>query len=159
MFLSDRRAPASGSRAPAAADICPVTGRGRLSYPRAEYLFKTASAKLDPHRQGWTFISFATARCSISPRPGVPASIYADAPERYALWGLGLLIDMVFSVLQSRRPERLISQMQRQARRRVTAGSIATAAGLGVVAAEPAAHLHGGVGWVLGGGLAVYFAA
>ncbi|WP_171075377.1 hypothetical protein [Nonomuraea basaltis] len=28
-----------------------------------------------------------------------------------------------------------------------------------MVAAEPAAHLHGGVGWVLGGGLSVYFAA
>jgi len=54
VFLADRRAPASGSRAPAASDICPVTRRGRLSYPRAEYLFKTASAKLDPHRQGWT---------------------------------------------------------------------------------------------------------
>ncbi|WP_308168100.1 tyrosine-type recombinase/integrase [Nonomuraea sp. NEAU-A123] len=54
VFLADRRAPTSGSRAPARGDICPITGRGRLSYPRAEYLFKTASAELDPHRQGWT---------------------------------------------------------------------------------------------------------
>ncbi|MGJ6969555.1 tyrosine-type recombinase/integrase [Streptosporangium sp. G11] len=54
VFLADRRAPTSGPRAPAAADVCPVTGRGRLSYPRAEYLFKTTSAQLDPHRQGWT---------------------------------------------------------------------------------------------------------
>ncbi|MFD8531650.1 tyrosine-type recombinase/integrase [Streptosporangium canum] len=54
LFLADRRAPASGPRAPAAADICPATGRGRLSYPRAEYLFKHASAKLDPHQKGWT---------------------------------------------------------------------------------------------------------
>ncbi|GAA3515407.1 integrase [Streptosporangium album] len=54
VFLADRRAPASGPRTPAAADIDPATGRGRLSYPRAEYLFKTASAQLDPHRQGWT---------------------------------------------------------------------------------------------------------
>ncbi|MFF5212159.1 tyrosine-type recombinase/integrase [Streptosporangium sp. NPDC000396] len=54
VFLADRRAPASGPRTPAAADIDPTTGRGRLSYPRAEYLFKTASARLDPHRQGWT---------------------------------------------------------------------------------------------------------
>ncbi|MEV5893671.1 tyrosine-type recombinase/integrase [Nonomuraea fuscirosea] len=54
VFLADRRAPASGSRAPAAADICPATGRGRLSYPRAEYLFKQASAELDPHQKGWT---------------------------------------------------------------------------------------------------------
>ncbi|MEN3540977.1 hypothetical protein AAH991_38090 [Microbispora sp. ZYX-F-249] len=48
VFLADRRAPASGGRAPASGEICPITGRGRLSYPRAEYLFKTASAELDP---------------------------------------------------------------------------------------------------------------
>lgn len=54
LFLADRRAPTSGPRAPAAADICPVTGRGRLSYPRAEYLFKQATAALDPHGIGWT---------------------------------------------------------------------------------------------------------
>jgi integrase len=54
VFLADRRAPASGPRAPAAADICPETGRGRLSYPRAEYLFKPATAALDPHKKDWT---------------------------------------------------------------------------------------------------------
>jgi integrase len=54
VFLADRRAPTSGPRAPAAADICPTTRRARLSYPRAEYLFKTASAALDPHGDGWT---------------------------------------------------------------------------------------------------------
>ncbi|MEV6039391.1 site-specific integrase [Nonomuraea sp. NPDC052116] len=54
VFLADHRTPTSGPRAPAATDICPITRRGRLSYPRAEYLFKTASAELDPHGQGWT---------------------------------------------------------------------------------------------------------
>ncbi|MGO9752663.1 MAG: tyrosine-type recombinase/integrase [Solirubrobacteraceae bacterium] len=45
LFLSDRRpAPA---RMPAATDLCPVTGRARLSYRRAEELFKAASG-------GWT---------------------------------------------------------------------------------------------------------
>lgn len=45
LFLSDRRpAPA---RMPAAADLCPVTGRARLSYRRAEELFSAASG-------GWT---------------------------------------------------------------------------------------------------------
>ena len=39
---------------PAEADVCPETGRGRLSYPRAEYLFKQATAAHDPHKQGWT---------------------------------------------------------------------------------------------------------
>jgi integrase len=41
LFLARRRpAPA---RAPANADICPHTGRARLSYERAEYLFKQAT--------------------------------------------------------------------------------------------------------------------
>jgi hypothetical protein len=41
LFLSDRRpAPA---RRPPAADLCPDTGRRRLSYERAEYLFKKAT--------------------------------------------------------------------------------------------------------------------
>jgi len=54
VFLAGRHAPVSGSRAPAEADVCPETGRGRLSYPRAEYLFKQATADCDPHKQGWT---------------------------------------------------------------------------------------------------------
>jgi hypothetical protein len=54
VFLADRRAPASGSRAPSAEDTCPATGRGRLSYPRAAYLFKQASKAVDPHKKGWT---------------------------------------------------------------------------------------------------------
>lgn len=54
MFLADRRSPATGSRTRAQADIDPATGRGRLSYPRAEYLFKQASKLHDPHGIGWT---------------------------------------------------------------------------------------------------------
>ncbi|MFI6543031.1 tyrosine recombinase XerC [Streptomyces prunicolor] len=53
LFLADRRAPAAGPLVPVVADVCPVTGRGRLSYPRAEYLFKQATAALDPHGTGW----------------------------------------------------------------------------------------------------------
>ncbi|MFB4317579.1 hypothetical protein [Actinomadura sp. 21ATH] len=53
VFLADRRAPPAAP-APAAADICPTTGRRRLSYPRSEYLFKTATRALDPHDNGWT---------------------------------------------------------------------------------------------------------
>jgi integrase len=44
LFLADRRpAPA---RTPATVDVCPVTGRGRLSYERAEYLFKQHSRRI-----------------------------------------------------------------------------------------------------------------
>nr|WP_243866212.1 site-specific integrase [Actinophytocola oryzae] len=52
LFLADRRpAPA---RPVAAADLCPETGRGRLSYERAEYLFKHTTRPLDPAGDGYT---------------------------------------------------------------------------------------------------------
>jgi integrase/recombinase XerD len=50
VFVTDRRAPA---RTPAA-DICPVTGRGRMSYRRAAEIFTTATRPLDPGGRGWT---------------------------------------------------------------------------------------------------------
>ncbi|MBO4269751.1 site-specific integrase [Microbispora triticiradicis] len=52
LFLTDRR-PGPG-RAPAAADLCPHTGRSRLSYERAEHLFKRATGDLDPEGEGYT---------------------------------------------------------------------------------------------------------
>ncbi|RKS09877.1 RNA polymerase sigma factor (sigma-70 family) [Nocardiopsis sp. Huas11] len=52
LFLADRR-PGPGRR-PAEADLCPSTGRSRLSYPRAEYLFKQATRRLDPAGRGYT---------------------------------------------------------------------------------------------------------
>jgi hypothetical protein len=42
------------SRALADADRCPDTGRRRLSYERAEYLFKQATRSLDPDGHGYT---------------------------------------------------------------------------------------------------------
>ncbi len=50
IFLADRRP--GPARTPAAVDLCPVTGRGRLSYERAEYLFKRGSLKITS--RGWT---------------------------------------------------------------------------------------------------------
>jgi integrase len=50
LFLADRRP--SPARAPASVDLCPLTGRGRLSYERAEYLFKLNSRKVSS--KGWT---------------------------------------------------------------------------------------------------------
>lgn len=52
LFLTTR-AP-SPARTPAAGDVCPHTGRGRLSYRRAETLFKGATSGLDPAREGHT---------------------------------------------------------------------------------------------------------
>lgn len=51
LFLTMRRA-GTGRRTPAPDDICPITGRARLSYRRAETLFTEASKLIDP--EGWT---------------------------------------------------------------------------------------------------------
>ncbi|MFE9469146.1 DUF6596 domain-containing protein [Streptomyces virginiae] len=52
VFLSHRRP--GPSRAPAQADQCLDTGRRRLSYERAEYLFKETTKPLDPAADGYT---------------------------------------------------------------------------------------------------------
>ncbi|GIG61905.1 hypothetical protein Lfu02_62770 [Longispora fulva] len=58
LFLADRRP--GPARRPADGDLCPDTGRGRLSYPRAEYLFKQATRALDPAGQGLTLRQLRT---------------------------------------------------------------------------------------------------
>jgi integrase len=50
VFLTDLRAPA----ATPAADVCPVTGRARMSYRRAAEIFTAATRGLDPAGRGWT---------------------------------------------------------------------------------------------------------
>ncbi|MER5481587.1 RNA polymerase sigma factor [Streptomyces sp. NPDC002812] len=52
VFLSDRRP--GPARTPGPADLCPDTGRRRLSYERAEHLFKQATRALDPTHEGYT---------------------------------------------------------------------------------------------------------
>lgn len=52
VFLSGRRP--GPAVTPAAADLCPVTGRARLSYRRAATLFREATARLDPTGRGYT---------------------------------------------------------------------------------------------------------
>ncbi|AWZ04333.1 MULTISPECIES: RNA polymerase sigma factor [unclassified Streptomyces] len=60
VFLSDRRP--GPARTPEPADLCPDTGRRRLSYERAEHLFKTATAPLDPTHRGYTLRQLKPAR-------------------------------------------------------------------------------------------------
>jgi hypothetical protein len=50
VFLTDRKAPARA----ASADVCPVTGRARMSYRRAAEIFTALTRPLDPAGQGWT---------------------------------------------------------------------------------------------------------
>jgi len=49
------RASAAGAiRCCSTADVCPVTGRARLSYRRAAEIFSAATRPLDPAGHGWT---------------------------------------------------------------------------------------------------------
>jgi integrase len=50
VFLTERRAPAGTP----AADVCPLTGRARMSYRRAAELFTAVTRSLDPAGRGWT---------------------------------------------------------------------------------------------------------
>ena len=50
VFLTERRARAGA----AAADVCPVTGRARMSYRRAAEIFSVATRALAPEGRGWT---------------------------------------------------------------------------------------------------------
>lgn len=50
VFLTDRRARTGAMRA----DICPVTGRARMSYRRAAEIFSGFTRPLDPAGRGWT---------------------------------------------------------------------------------------------------------
>jgi hypothetical protein len=50
LFLTDRRAPARVQPG----DICPVTGRARMSYRRAAEVFTDFTRPLDPAGRGWT---------------------------------------------------------------------------------------------------------
>jgi hypothetical protein len=49
VFVTDRRAPAGTS----ASDVCPLTGRGRMSYRRAAEIFTRHTRSLDPAGRGW----------------------------------------------------------------------------------------------------------
>jgi hypothetical protein len=50
VFLTDRRAPTGAARG----DVCPVTGRARMSYRRAAELFTSYTRPLDPSGRGYT---------------------------------------------------------------------------------------------------------
>jgi integrase len=67
VFLTGRRAPAHA----AACDVCPLTGRARMSYRRAAEIFTTHTAALDPTGRGWTLHQL---RPSPQSRPGVTVS-------------------------------------------------------------------------------------
>jgi integrase/recombinase XerD len=60
-FLTGRKAPAGTP----AADVCPVTGQGRMSYRRAAEIFTAATKPLDPAGRGWTLHQLSTAAMTV----------------------------------------------------------------------------------------------
>jgi integrase len=81
LFLADRRpAPA---RTPAAIDLCPDTGRGRLSYERAEYLFKKTTG-------GWTMHQLRHSRLTHLGEDGWSAPMLMALSNHANLRSLGI---------------------------------------------------------------------
>jgi hypothetical protein len=66
VFLTDRRAPARA----AAADVCPFTGRARMSYRRSAEIFRAVTRRLDPAGQGWTLHQLRQAGLEAGAGPG-----------------------------------------------------------------------------------------
>lgn len=64
LLLTDRRAPEGTP----AADLCPYSGRRRLSYRRAAELFANATRPIDPHGRGWTLGRLRAAAQPHGPR-------------------------------------------------------------------------------------------
>jgi integrase len=94
VYLADRRAPTGGPRAQALADIDPDTGRGRLSYPRAEYLFKQASMFHDPHGAGYTLHQLRHSGLThLAGRGRTAAELQAKSRHRH-LATLGLYVHL-----------------------------------------------------------------
>ena len=66
VFLTERKAPARA----APTDVCPFTGRARMSYRRAAEIFGTATRPLDPAGRGWTLGQLRQAGLQARTGPG-----------------------------------------------------------------------------------------
>lgn len=66
VFLTDRRASARA----AAANVCPITGRARMSYRRAAEIFTACTRPLDPAGRGWTLHQLRMAGAAGRSGPG-----------------------------------------------------------------------------------------
>lgn len=60
VFLTDRRAPAGTPRT----DVCPLSGRGRMSYRRAAEIFTEQTRRLDAGGNGWTLHQLRRSRAA-----------------------------------------------------------------------------------------------
>jgi integrase len=80
-------------RTPAAADTCPRTGRVRLSYERAEYLFKQATKSLHPRRGGYTLHQLRHSRLTHLGEDGWSAPMLMALSGHENLRTLGIYVN------------------------------------------------------------------
>jgi integrase/recombinase XerD len=66
VFVTGRRAPAGTGPG----HVCPVTGRGRMSYRRAAEIFTSATRPLDPAGKGWTLRQLRRTGRAATPAAG-----------------------------------------------------------------------------------------
>jgi integrase/recombinase XerD len=78
VFLTGRRAPATA----APADVCPVTGRARMSYRRAAEIFTGLTRPLDPAGHGWTLNQLRLAGLERQTAPSGESSAPVTSPQR-----------------------------------------------------------------------------
>ena len=113
VFLTDRRAPGG----PRPGDVCPVTGRARMSYRRAAEIFTAATRPLDPAGRGWTLGQLRqasegrrrrrlTRASGRSPRPAGRGNADVDrargAPVLAVVAGQESLVDQVLRARRDR---------------------------------------------------------
>lgn len=79
----------------------------------AAYLVCRTSASRSLQGAGAVMTSWPAAQLGAGLAPWI-VSLWVDGPWRYALWGLGILIDLAFTVHQSRNPDWLIEEMRAQ---------------------------------------------
>ncbi|MEU7749325.1 site-specific integrase [Nonomuraea sp. NPDC049158] len=91
VFVTDRR-PGPG-RTPASADLCPDTGRARLSYERAEYLFKQVTKRHDPSGQGFTLHQLRHSRLTHLGEDGWSAPMLMALSGHQNLRTLGIYVN------------------------------------------------------------------
>ncbi|MET7330733.1 tyrosine-type recombinase/integrase [Nonomuraea sp. NPDC005650] len=108
VFLTDRRP--GPARTPAAVDLCPLTGRARLSYERAEYLFKQATKNIDPTGAGYTLHQLRHSRLTHLGEDGWSSSMLMALSGHRNLRSLGIYVqpstDAVAAALAEHDPGR-----------------------------------------------------
>jgi hypothetical protein len=76
VFRTDRRAPAGTP----ARDVCPLTGRARMSYRRAAEIFSDWTRPLDPAGHGWSLHQLRPQHRMLV--AGAPATVPSPRPAR-----------------------------------------------------------------------------